>query len=138
MEKRLFFLLNIAQHRMFKYAEQQCESQLNISVTQAAALMFIAKNEGCMQIKLAEALGLKKSAVSGLIGRMEKNDLVYRQASDEDKRAFHLFLKEAGKSKLPDIFPLIQALNKKLLGDFAADEIEVITRFLNKVNHEFK
>lgn len=138
MDKRLFFLLNMAQHRMFKYADSECERHLGISVTQTAALMFIAKNEGCLQKNLGLALSLNKPAVTGLVGRMLKNDLIIRKASTDDGRASNLFLSELGKQKLPFIFPLISEVNEKLREEFSEEELETVARFLNKVIHDFQ
>ena len=137
MEKRLFFLINMAQHRMFKFADSHCEDSLGISVTQAAAIMFVAKNEGGLQKTLSKALGLNNSAITGLVGRMVKNGLIIRKPCAEDGRASRLFLSDTGKQKLPDIFPLVQAINKQLTEDFTEEEIETVVRFLNKVMKDF-
>jgi DNA-binding MarR family transcriptional regulator len=128
----------MAQHRMFKFADTHCENRLGIPVTQAAALMFIAKNEGCLQKALSQALGLNNSAVTGLVGRMLKNEIIERKPCEEDGRASRLFLSEKGKSKLPEIFPLIQEVNEKLSEEFSKEELEIVSRFLNKVIDIFK
>src|SRR5690606_40671513 len=73
MDKRLFFLLNMAQKKLFRHVDAVCERELDASVTQLAALMLICQQPGCLQKDLAQALELNKSAVTGLIGRMEKN-----------------------------------------------------------------
>lgn len=138
MDKRLFFLVNMAQHRMFKFADHHCEEQLGISVTQAAALMYIAKNEGCPQKALSKALGLNNPAVTGLVGRMSKNDLIIRKACEEDGRATRLFLSERGQTKLPEIFPLVHQINEKLTADFSEEDMEIVVRFLNKVMNDFE
>jgi len=137
MDKRLFFLINMAQHRMFKFADTECEERLGISVTQAAALMFIAKNEGCLQKTLSKALGLNNSAVTGLVGRMNKNGLINRKPCAEDGRASRLFISALGQEKLPQIFPLVQTINEKLTEDFTEDEIDTVARFLNSVMNNF-
>jgi len=138
LEKRLFFLLNMAQHRAFKFADAYCEEQLGISVTQAAALMFIAKNEGCQQKVLSKALGLKNAAVTGLASRMKKNGLILRKPCEQDGRASLLYLSESGRAKLPQIFPLVQQINTSLLEDFSDAEMDVVYRFLNHVIHTFE
>ncbi len=138
MDKRLFFLINKAKHRMFKYAETHCEARLGTSVTQTAALMFIGKNEGCLQKDLAKTLGLNHSAVTGLVARMIKNDLIIRQTCDQDARASRLYLTELGLSKVPEIRPLIQEFNQKLTKDFSEDEIDVVLRFLNNIVDNIK
>ena len=138
MDKRLFFLLNKARHRMFKYAEAQSECRLGTSVTQTAALMFIGKNEGCLQKELAKILGLNNSAVTGLVGRMVKNNLIIRQACEDDARASRLYLTQLGQTKAPQIKPLMKEFNEKLTQGFSEDEIDVVLRFLNNIVDDFK
>lgn len=138
MDKRLFFLINKAKHRMFKYAEAQTEERLGTSVTQTAALMFIGKEEGCLQKELAKMLGLNHSAVTGLVDRMIKNDLIRRQKCQDDARASRLFLTQLGQTKAPQIKPLIQELNTKLTKDFSDAEIDIVLRFLNNIVDDFR
>lgn len=137
-DRRLFFLLNMARHYLFTYAKQTCEKQFDISITQAGALLFIAKHEGCYQKELADALGLKKSAVTGLVTRMENNALISRQVSETDGRATTLHLSSKGKEKVPQILPMIKRVNSELLEDFSEQEIDVILRFLNKIINRFE
>lgn len=132
-DKRLFFLLNLARHHLFNYVDAECDEKLGISVTQAGALLFIAKHEGCYQKSLGDALGLKKPAVTGLVSRMEKNNLIIRKACKQDRRASTLFLSDAGKNKIPQIMPLIQNSNDEFLSDFTDVEKAIIFKFLNKI-----
>ena len=137
VDERLFFLLNMARHKVFQFADSHCEQRIGITVTQAAALMFIAKNEGCLQKELSKALSLNNSAVTGLAVRMERNDLIERKPCSEDGRASRVHLTKAGRDKLPEIFPLIQELNQRLTSDLSDSEFEVVSRFLNKVLNDF-
>lgn len=138
MDKRLFTLINKAQHRMLKFADTQCESRLGFSSTQAGALFFIAKNEGCLQKALSAATGLNQSAITGLISRMEKNGLIDRKPCSDDGRASRLYLSDKGAAKLSEIFPLLGELNTKIKGDFTEDELETVARFLNYINSSFR
>ena len=122
---------------MHKFADTQCEQALGISLTQGAALMFIAKNEGCLQKALSDEMGMNHSAVTGLVGRMKKNDLIIRKPCEEDGRASRLFLSEKGRSKLPEIFPLIGKLNDKLSDEFSDNELDTVARFLNHIIRDF-
>lgn len=72
MDNRLFFLINMVQRRMFNFADKTCEAQLDASVSQMAALLYIAQHPGCVQKEVATALALNKPAVTGLLGRMQK------------------------------------------------------------------
>lgn len=138
MDKRFFFLINMAQHRMFKFADVQCKERLGLSVTQATALIFIAKNEGCLQKELAAVVGQNQSAITGLIGRMQKNDLIDRRACEDDGRASRLYLSAEGQSKLLEVFPLIKELNHKISAQFSDEELETVARFLNVMIEDFR
>lgn len=111
MNKRLFFLLNVAQKKLFKHVDKVCENTLDASVTQLAALMYIEQQQGCSQKELAKILDLNKSAITGLITRMESNGLVVRMASDEDARAVKLFPTPSGQAKTKQLKPLIDQLS---------------------------
>lgn len=137
MDKRLFYLLNIARHRVYKHADQRSEEALGISVTQVGALLLVAGNEGCLLKDLARTLNLNNSALTGLAGRMEHNGLIERRPCDQDGRASRLYLTELGRSKIDSAKPLITELNERMTEGFTDDEVNVILRFLNRLVNDF-
>ena len=137
MDKRLFFLLNMAQRKLFNYVDKACEDALDASVTQLAALLYIVKHSGCLQKDVAKALALNKSAVTGLIVRMEKNELLERFVSDEDARAIKLYPTPEGVQKTLDLMPFIDELNTLFSEDFTDEEITTVLKFLNFVIKRF-
>lgn len=137
MDKRLFYLLNIARHRVYKHADQLSEEALGISVTQVGALLLVAGNEGCLLKDLARTLNLNNSALTGLAGRMEHNGLIERRPCDQDGRASRLYLTELGRSKIDSAKPLITELNERMTEGFTDDEVNVILRFLNRLVNDF-
>jgi DNA-binding MarR family transcriptional regulator len=137
MDKRLFYLLNSARQRVYKYADQKAEESLGISVTQLGALMLIATNEGCLLKDLAHSLNLNNSALTGLAARMEHNGLIERRACEQDGRASRLYLTLLGRSKINSAKPLISQLNAAMTEGFNEQEVQVILRFLNRLLNEF-
>ena len=137
MDKRLFFLLNMAQRKLFNYVDKVCEDALDTSVTQLAALLYIVKYSGCLQKDVAKALSLNKSAVTGLIVRMEKNELLERFVSEEDARAIKLYPTPSGVQKTLDLMPFIDELNDLFSEDFTDEEIKTVLKFLNFVIKRF-
>jgi DNA-binding MarR family transcriptional regulator len=137
LDKRLFFLLNMAQRKLFNHVDKACEDALDTSVTQLAALLYIVKNSGCLQKDVAKALSLNKSAVTGLIVRMEKNELLERFVSDEDARAIKLYPTPNGVQKTLDLMPFIDDLNNLFSEDFTDAEIKTVLKFLNFVIKRF-
>ena len=137
MDKRLFFLLNVAQRKLFNHVDKVCEDALDASVTQLAALLYIVKHAGCLQKDVAKALSLNKSAVTGLIVRMERNNLLERFVSEEDARAIKLYPTPNGVQKTWDLMPLIDDLNESFSEAFSDAEIETVLKFLNFITKRF-
>jgi len=127
----------MAQRKLFNYVDKACEDALDTSVTQLAALLYIVKHSGCLQKDVAKALSLNKSAVTGLIVRMEKNELVERFVSDEDARAIKLYPTPSGVQKALDLMPFIDELNELFSEDFTDEEIKTVLKFLNFVIKRF-
>lgn len=137
MDKRLFFLLNMAQRKLFNHVDKACEKTFDTSVTQLAALLYIVKHEGCLQKDVAKALLLNKSAVTGLIVRMEKNALLERCISEEDARAIKLYPTPEGLQKTLDLMPFIDQINGVFSDEFNEEEMETILKFLNFIIKRF-
>lgn len=131
MEQRLFYLLNKARHRVYKYADQHTEDNLGISITQLGALMLIHENEGCLLKDMASTLNLNNSALTGLANRMEANGLILRQPCPNDGRASRMYLTDLGKEKLSLTKPLIKQLNQAMTAGFSDEEIQTVVKFLN-------
>lgn len=137
MDKRLFFLLNMAQRKLFNHIDKMCEEQLDAPVTQLAALMYVCKHSGCQPRDLAQALALNKSGVTTLVRRMEKNNLLERRASDSDGRAVTLYSTPAGVKKVMDLGPYLDQLNQGFQDAFSEEEIATVLKFLNFILKRF-
>ena len=137
MDKRLFFMMTLAQGHLYKYADKHCDAELGISVAQSAALFYVSANEGCLSKELAATLGLNNSAITGLSNRMEHNGLVQKRPCEHDGRASRIFLTELGRQKVEASKPLLKRLNDEIRKDFSAEELDVVARFLNEMTQRF-
>jgi MarR family transcriptional regulator, organic hydroperoxide resistance regulator len=129
-DRRLFFLINRAQHAVLRLVDRRCAAELGVSSTQVGALFYLAKHDGCLHKELAAALGQNASAVTGLVGRMMEAGLLERRADATDGRATHLHLSARGRRILAAARPLLAQLNQLLTAGFTPAEIEVVARFL--------
>lgn len=137
VDKRLFFLLNMAQRKLFNHVDKACEQTFDCSVTQLAALLYVVKHSGCLQKDVVKALSLNKSAVTGLIARMEKNELLERSVSEEDARAIKLYPMPEGVKKALALMPFIDEMNTLFTDEFSDEEMETVFKFLNFIIKRF-
>ncbi len=137
MDKRLFYLLNMAQKRVYGGVDRESNKQLGVSVTQLGALMLIRAMPRATQKDIANVLGLKKASASELVDRMVSAGLVEKKRCDKDARAVRLTLSDKGESIATQAEPYLATLNSALTDGFTDAEIAVVLRFLNTLIQRF-
>ncbi|MET9359359.1 MarR family transcriptional regulator [Streptomyces sp. NPDC006632] len=65
--------------------------------------------------ELASRIHLSQSALSRLIGRLEKDGLVVRRMCREDRRGVSVSITEAGRSRHTEVLPLQRAVLARML-----------------------
>ena len=86
---------------LFRVAMAEQWDHLGLSASRAAVLRIVAESYrvGCTQTKLAQAVGLSESNVSGLIERMRADGLLSQMRSKQDRRCCVLLLTEHGAAQ---------------------------------------
>ena len=135
---RLIFLLNSAQRRLqqFVAAEQDRAARAGLAVpspAQSGVLFVLAKEDGATMGRLAQALDLAPSAVSGLVQRMEALVWVARRVDELDARTQRVWLLPAGSAQLPALRKALGRINERLTAGFTADELQTVGRWLEHV-----
>jgi DNA-binding MarR family transcriptional regulator len=131
MDKRLFFILNRARHRINKYINIRLIDNFQITSVQAAAILFLERNPHSFLKDLGKGLDMNNSAVTTLVERLEKNDLIIKKKSKTDKRASIIYLTEKGENTAEKIKPFIKEFNKIFENNFSEDEINTVMKFFN-------
>lgn len=67
-------------------------------------LSLIAANPGSTQTELAEAAGLNKSALVGIVDELEKRGFAARGRSPDDRRRNHLTITPEGEAEMKAMF----------------------------------
>lgn len=130
-EDSLGFLLADVSRLMRRSFEQRLTGPLTLS--QARALVHIARNEGCRQVELADQLEVKPITLARLIDQLEQGELVERRADPEDRRAYRLYLREKAKQTLRDIRDVAAATHAEALRDLSTAEAEALASALRKM-----
>ena len=135
---RLIFLLSSAQRRLQQFiaAEQDHAVREGLAAptpAQSGVLFLLAREDGATMGRVATALDLAPSAVSGLVQRMELLGWVQRRASDVDARTQHVWLQPAGAAQLPALRKALGRINERLTGAFTLAELQTVARWLEHV-----
>lgn len=119
-DQRLYFLLQRAAHRLRTTADRRCLAAAGVTTAQLGALFAVHDEPGITQQRLARTLGLRESAVTGLVGRLTAAGLVAKDTHPREHRAVVLELTDAGTDALRAAQPEIDRFNAELravLGD---------------------
>lgn len=130
---RFYHALQIAAHRLQKQADQVVMQAAGISTAQSAVLAIVNGQPGLRQNQLASLLGLNESAVTAMVARLIKLNLLSRTRSDEDSRAWELRLTEDGKAALAAIEAPFGEINA-MIDDALGKEVDEIARRLGKLS----
>lgn len=119
-DQRLYFLLQRAAHRLRTAADRRCLAAAGVTTAQLGALFAVHDEPGITQQRLARTLGLRESAVTGLVGRLTAAGLVAKETHPREHRAVVLELTGTGADALRAAQPEIDRFNAELrevLGD---------------------
>jgi DNA-binding MarR family transcriptional regulator len=112
----------------------QVADQLGLGVSDMQFMTYLQLEGPLSPGRLAELSGLKSGTVTGVVDRLEAAGYVHRERDESDRRKVRVVLDEgklnATESPYQDKADDLQ----RVLGTFADDELDVIARFLERLN----
>lgn len=88
--------------------------------------------------QLADELRLTKPAISAIVKRLMKNDLIEKTQSEEDKRIFHLKVTEKGQKIIEGDYKSFNDLSELLEHTVSKEQINVLNQVLDQVVNRLK
>lgn len=119
---RLFFnVLGLFKHSTYKIFEDT-----GITAPQAMAMGILSKEKRMKITELSNKLSLSNSTVSGIVDRLEKQGMVERERSKEDRRVVYVNICPKFNEAHGDIHKLIQENTANIMKKGTAEEISKI------------
>jgi len=136
-EERLYFLLQIAAHRLRTEADNTLMNAAGLTTAQVAVLNLIASSKQVKQRDLAKRLKQNESAITAMIARLMKAGLVSRQRSEKDARTWTLELTETGKKTLKRVKKPFDEINARLDRALGSKSASMLSKQLEAIADEF-
>ena len=136
-DRRLIFLLNAGQRRVQRWIEAKMAAKGGLTAAQSGVLFLLGDQDGVLIGEAADALDLAPSAMTGLIDRMTRAELVERQADPKDGRAMRLCLTDKGRAARAAAKSGLDGVNAHLTDGFTDAEIAVVARWLASLQTKF-
>lgn len=108
--------------------------QHGITLGQSFILFALMEKEGLSLGGMADKLNLDNSAITGLIDRMESDNLLFRKVDPEDRRSFLIYMSEKGRNLANTIYPLANSFNQKLKGSLNNEEQKILDKMLSSLD----
>jgi len=135
-ERRLVFLLNVAQRRLQRWIAAQAQRS-GVTASQSGLLFVLGQRDGVPMGEAGAALDLGPPGISGLVDRMSAANLIKRRADPEDGRAWRLWLTPAGRTALAQSKAGLAEVNARLADGFTEAELDVVARWLTSLQSKF-
>jgi DNA-binding MarR family transcriptional regulator len=124
--------LRMAQVIVFKDFDREL-AELDITPAIFGVLEILQHNKGLTQTKLATAIGLDRSSLVPLLDKLQKRNLVTREASVEDKRSNHLYLTPEGRQLLARADKRVKIHEERILAPLSKAETKQLLKLLSKI-----
>jgi DNA-binding MarR family transcriptional regulator len=133
-DRRLIFLLTVAQRRLQRFVAAQRGGG---TPAQSGLLFVLGKRDGILMGEAGAALDLGMPGISGLAERMVEAGLINKCADPDDGRASRLWLTAAGRRALARTKAGVADINARLMEGFTDAEIDIVSRWLKAVQTKF-
>lgn len=137
-ELRIYSRLQVVAHQLKKAADRRVLSSTGLTTAQIGVMAIIKAQGKTNQRLISQKMGLNESAVTALIAKLKAMDLIKRERSQEDKRAFEIALTQQGRERLEASAEPFQEINRKISNALNDQDIELLDGILRKVSEQFE
>jgi len=120
-------------NRLIRQHSLDAWMELNLTIPQLKSLFFIANHPSTNSSKLAAALGVTPSNVTGIVDRLVEQGVVSRREKPEDRRALILKVTEKGEAILSGLRERRTSKMLGILGRMSMEELSYLARGLSSL-----
>lgn len=127
------YLISRVKSAMSNIITQRTVAELGVMSQQASVLFMVASGKCVLAAELAREYGIDASAVTRLVDRLEKQSLLKRVRSSEDRRAVRLALTPEGEAiaaRMPAIF---KSVTDMLCQGLSPEEVGFLKSMLRRI-----
>lgn len=132
LEDSLGFLLVRAARGMKRALDSEL-SGIGITASQHAVLSALGHEDGLSLTQIANRIFLDNPATTGLVDRLEKDNLVERQRISTDRRVINIYLTKKGNSLLSIIDNIATNIDVNITSVLSQSELTNLRDFLIRI-----
>jgi len=121
--------------RLLRNSFDRQVANLNVTRSQWAMIVVVARSPGATQRVIAEALEMSEASAGRLIDRLCADGLLERQERYDDRRARAVYLTKAAEPLLAKLADIAREGELRIFRDFSQDELEALKGYLDRIYH---
>jgi MarR family transcriptional regulator, organic hydroperoxide resistance regulator len=134
LDEVIYFLCERMMRRARDYSKAAFAAQgFDISIDQWVILKRISEAEGISQVDLANATYKDPASVTRILDILEKKGWAERQADENSRRAYKIYLTTEGAKFVAQMLPLVVDIRQKGAENLTAEEIQTTKIALKKM-----
>jgi len=107
---------------------------LDLSIAQCKVLIWLQRNQGLSQVRLAELTGTEPMTLVRILDRMEQDGWVERRPDPADRRARRLYMKDAALPVVDEIWRIADRARAAALAGLSAAERDTLISLLGRIH----
>jgi MarR family transcriptional regulator, transcriptional regulator for hemolysin len=123
----------MATARLVREAFDQRLQAIDLNLTQASLIAYIAEFGATTQTHLADHLGIGRAAIGASIDRLEQRGLVERGADPDDRRVWRVELTDAGRALAAQAVEIDEVLRAELRHGIGREERQALSWVLTRL-----
>ena len=125
----------MATARAIRQSYDQRFNDLDLNLSEASVLAYVAEHGALSQTQIAKSLGLGRAATGALIDVLEDRALVQRQTDPDDRRVWLVEITIVGKELLEEVYVRDQILRKQLRNGITRQERQQLAAVLVRLGN---
>lgn len=122
VEQSLGYKLRLAQILAYRSFEEQM-TDYGVAPRYLGLLGLVSENPGQAQNRLADSVGLQKSSLVTILDRLERDGILERRASAQDRRAKTVWLTDSGERVVAELFRHAKAHDARMATGISDDRL---------------
>ncbi|MFI5916094.1 MarR family winged helix-turn-helix transcriptional regulator [Dactylosporangium sp. NPDC051541] len=105
----------------------------DLSVAQFASLLLLDESPGMSVADVARKVSTARQSANEMLTGLEKAGLVERRPHPSDRRSQQIFLTDAGRARLNEAVPAVQAVEARLSSGFSTEDLAIVNAWLHRM-----
>jgi MarR family transcriptional regulator for hemolysin len=123
----------MATARLIREAFDARLKPLDLNLTQASLIAYVAQFGATTQTQLADQLGTGRAAMGAVVDGLEKRDLVERHPDPDDRRVWRVDITDGGRTLAKQIVEVDEVLRAELRHGLGREERQALSWVLTRL-----